>query len=245
MALTRQARIGGTGRRGAETPLPYGEAAAEAIWALRLALVGWVRILESDGQPFGPTCRRRCEHGSCVWITTRSLPDDTLPAMAHWLAHRVPDIRRHPAGGEAVDELVDSVRQARRVIDRGADLVYCGPCIHADEDGRTCMTDLYARPDAQVVQCRCGAVTDVRDHRAWLLRKAEDVLGTPAEIARALTRLDRPVTPERIRQWGQRNRIIPRARNARDHPLYRIGDVLVLLKDLDAANLVTPDLPRL
>ncbi|GIH98105.1 hypothetical protein [Planobispora takensis] len=228
-ALARQARLGGVGRRGAETPLPYGEASAEAIWVLRTALVGWVRILEAEDQPFGPTCPGRCEHGSCTWVTTQTLPDDTLPSMASWLARRVQGIRWHPAGGEAVDELIDAVRQARRAIDRRADLVYCGPCGSPDEDGQTCMADLYARPDAPVVRCRCGAAIDVHDRRMWLLRQAEEALGTAAEIARALTRLDQPVTPERIRQWNRRDRLIPRDHDARGHPLYRVGDVLALL----------------
>lgn len=233
-ALARQARLGGGGRRGAETPLAYGEAAAEAIAVLRSALVSWVRILDRHDLPFGPACPGRCEHGSCVWITTRILPDDTVPAMADWLARRVTDIRRHPVGGEAVDELVDAIHQARRAIDRGAELVYCGPCGQRGKDGRTCMTDLYARPGARLVQCRCGAITDVQARRTWLLREAESVLGTATEIAQALTRLDRPVTPERIRQWDHRDRLIPRGHNSRGHPLYRIGDVLDLLHDLDA-----------
>ncbi|WP_433382765.1 hypothetical protein [Streptosporangium sp. CA-115845] len=240
-ALARQARLGGgTGRRGAETPLAYGAAAAEAIAVLRSALVGWVRTLDRHDQPIGPACPRRCEHGSCVWITTRILPKNTLPAMADWLARRVTDIRRHPAGGEAVDELIDAVHQARRAINRGADLVYCGPCGHRGDDGRICMSDLYAVPHARVVQCRCGAITDVPSRRAWLLGQAESVLGTAAEIARALTRLEQPVTPERIRQWAQRDRLSARGHDHRGHPLYRIGDVLALLDGLDAAHLEGP-----
>ncbi|MBB2909304.1 hypothetical protein FHS43_000550 [Streptosporangium becharense] len=245
-ALARQARLGGGGRRGAETPLGYGEAAAEAIAVLRSALAGWVRVLDRHGQPVGPACPSRCGHGSCAWITTRILPKNTLPAMAAWLADRIPDLRRHPAGGEAVDELGAAIRHARNAIDRGrgAELVYCGPCSHRGDDGRTCMTDLYARPGARLVQCRCGAITDVRARRAWLLREAEGVLGTAAEIARALTRLDRPVTPERVRQWAQRGLLLSRGRGDHHHPLYRVGDVLALLEGLEAVDLAGPACAR-
>ncbi|MFF4779423.1 hypothetical protein ACFY05_42070 [Microtetraspora fusca] len=239
-ALARQASLGTAGGRSSETPLPYGEAAAEATSVLRNTLTGWVRILDDDGRLIGPSCppagakneRPACAHPSCQLIIVRAFPDDTLPAMASWLAARIDAIRHHPAGAEAVDELLAAVRQARQAIDRPADRVYCGPCGAKQDDGSRCMIDLYARPDTGVVQCRCGAVWDVWLRRDWLLAEVEDVLGTATEIARAVTGLGHEVTPERIWQWAHRGRLIVRGavrRGARELPVYRVGDVLDLV----------------
>ena len=49
-AVSRQARFGGGGRRGAETALPYDERASAAAGALRNALAGAVRVLAETGR---------------------------------------------------------------------------------------------------------------------------------------------------------------------------------------------------
>ncbi|MGI5153614.1 hypothetical protein [Microbispora sp. CA-102843] len=236
-ALARQAKLGGGGGRGgAEQPLPYGYAASEALYVLRSTLVGWVRVLEGDLRPIGPTCRTGCLHGSCRLITARNPPADTLPAMAGWLASRAETLRHMPEGPDAVDELTAAIVNAEAVVWPPGDHVYVGPCA-GEHHGAPCGADLYAPPGAAQVTCRaCGATYRVHQRRQWLLGEAEAVLGTATEIARAVTNLGRPVTPERIRQWAHRGCLLARGRDARGRPLYRVGDVL----DLAAGVLPIP-----
>ncbi|MEU8279543.1 hypothetical protein ACFYOK_29495 [Microbispora bryophytorum] len=213
-ALARQARIGnGNGGRSAESPLGYGEAASTAIWVLRTTMIAWVLLLSESGE---------------------DLPEEVLaeqlPALARWLAARTEDIRRHPHAAAAIEELTAAVHQARDAIDRPADRVYCGPCGAKTDTGTRCMVDLYARPGAGVVQCRCGTMWDIRQRRMWLMAEAENALGTATEIARAVTSLGREVTPQRIWQWASRGRLLTRGRGAQGQPLYRVGDVIDLLE---------------
>lgn len=216
-ALARQARMGGTGARSAEAPLGYGEAAATAIWILRTTMVAWILLLSEDSDYLPP-----------------GVLDEQLPALAWWLRASVEDIRRHPDAAAAIDELTAAVRQARNVVYGPTHRVYCGQC-GADASDGPCPVDLYAHPDAGVVQCPCGAVWDVQRRRDWLLVQAEKMLGTATEIARAVTGLGREVTPERIWQWASRGRLLARGRGPRGQPLYRVGDVLDLLDAAVAA----------
>jgi len=212
VALARQAKLGGGGggRHGDEQPLAFGYAASEAIWVLRSALVGWVRVLLEDLPGHHP-------------------PADTLPGMADWLARRVETLRHMPEGPEAVDELTAAVRQAEAAVAPLGDRVYVGPCAGELDGGSPCGEGLYAAPESTLTACRaCGAVYVVPQRRAWLLEAAEDVLGTATEIARAVTNLGRPVTAERIRKWAHRGCLLARGRDARGRPVYRVGDVLDL-----------------
>ncbi|MBB5137589.1 hypothetical protein HNP84_007341 [Thermocatellispora tengchongensis] len=241
MAITRQERLGaGTGGRpGRETPIPFGVAASEVAWALRTTLVSWVLVMldEEQPRPRGATCGRTgCGHPSCGWIRNpRRPPEETLPAMAEWLASRAEAIRRHPHGAAGVDEILDAIRRAQAVTTRGADLLYCGPCGAWTMQGE-CEMHLYARAGAGRVQCRCGAIWDVAQRRDRLLRAAWRTLASATEIARALTSLDHPITPERIWQWAHRGRLTVRGyrrEGRRLIPLYRVGEVMTLLEGLD------------
>lgn len=50
LTLSRQAASGQrVGPRGSEKPLPYDTGASDALSALRVALVGWVRVLAEEG----------------------------------------------------------------------------------------------------------------------------------------------------------------------------------------------------
>ncbi|NJP27085.1 hypothetical protein FLW53_23370 [Microbispora sp. SCL1-1] len=218
-ALARQAKLGGSGgRHGDEQPLAFGYAASEAIWVLRNTLTGWVRVLLDDLAHHHP-------------------PADTLPAMAEWLAYRTETLRHLPEGPEAVDELTAAVRHAEAAVAPLGDRVYVGPCAGELDGGAPCGADLYAAPGAAWVTCKaCGAHYRVHQRREWLLDAAEDVLETATEIARAVTSLGRPVTPERIRQWAHRGQLHARGtqRDGRGRwvPLYRVGDVLDLVADV-------------
>lgn len=241
LALTRQARLGTPGGgRGGETALPWDQRARDARDVLRSALVGWVRALQADAdeERSGPVCRA-CEHPSCAWIDATHAPADTLPALARWLTRHRRALLAHPAVEEAVDELVDAMRQARRAIDRPPGTWYAGPCGVDD-----CAADLYAHHGARTIRCRrCEATHDVAARETWLMGQVRDRLGTATEIARALNGFNPGLTPEMIRGYAGRLRLLPFGVDDLGRPLYRIGDVRDLLDGLPPRPLYGPTCP--
>lgn len=100
-----------------------------------------------------------------------------------------------------------------------------------------CGAELYARPRATDVTCRrCRYVWPVNELRSYLLTAAEDRLATAVECSRAVSQLgEQPVTADRIYRWRDRGRLEERGRTDDGHPLYRVGDVLEILRqDEDA-----------
>lgn len=216
-SLARQTALGRReGGRSAETPLSFNYDAAEALYVLRTALVGWVRVaVEEDG---------------ARW------PADTLDGMAALLLSRLGWLRTHPAGAEAVDEITTAVTLARRTVDRPGDHLFAGVCGSVPLDGpdETCPEVLYARPGAYEVTCRrCSTVHDVEPRRAELLKLAEDQLANAHDLAAGVSNLGAEVTADRIRQWAHRGRLVQRGvervGDKRTRPLYLVRDVLDLL----------------
>lgn len=124
--------------------------------------------------------------------------------------------------------------RAQRVIDRPPERIYAGPC-------GLCGADLYALGGVTEVTCQvCGTAEDVARRRAFLLSKVDDQLATATETARALTSLDLPVTPERLRQWKHRGRLVTRGHGPTGHPLYRVGDVIELLVETATGTRTPP-----
>lgn len=249
IALTRQTRFGGDGgvltlapddvdpeigltiRR---TPLPWDQRARTAADILKSALMGWHRVLsEGARRVYGPLCAD-CVHPSCEWADLDREVPDTLTGLSTWLLRHHVRLMRHPAVAEAVDELTDAIRQARRAIDRPAGTWYAGPCVADTEEGE-CGADLYARHGADTITCTCGARYDTGKRQAWLLDKADDHLGTATEIARALNALHSDLTPSKVRGMAHRGRILARGRDPLGRPTYRVGDVLDLLAGVDIA----------
>jgi hypothetical protein len=211
LAITRQTQFGtkGGGGRSTETPVAFDQRASAAAAHLKGVLVGWARVIAEE--------------------TGADLPADDLARIAAWLRPRVGWLRHHVAGAEAWDEILQAVKEARHVCDRPAETLYAGPC--------DCGEDLYARLEAEYVTCRSDAhddpvVWEVQARRRWLLQSAEDVLATTTDISRALTRYQQPVTPEAIRGYVHRGKLIARGKRLegkREIPVYRLGDVLDIL----------------
>ncbi|WP_133061536.1 hypothetical protein [Streptosporangium minutum] len=230
LALTRQTRMGGGGRRGAETPMPWDERAREAGFILKSALVGWARMLSAGVQTLqGPLCGQACEHMTCEYASLGRGPADDMAAIARWLIWHSKALLRREAAAEAVEELTEAVRQARKAVDRPADQVYAGPC---DE----CGSDMYARPDAVMVACPVCVDDDgqrlryrVKDRQLWMLGAVEDLELPAPDVARALTTLVRPIAPALLYTWVSRKKLIPRTTDARGRALFRVGDVLELM----------------
>lgn len=222
VTLSRQSAVGHrVGSRSAGAPLPYDTRASAVAHNLRNTLQTWVRLVADE-----------------KYSDSRILPADTVSAMAGWLVSEVEYLRHHEAAVEAVTEITAAVDDARRIVDRPADRVFVGVC-SAVHNGISCTESLYARPSAHEVRCRtCGATHEVAARREVLKAAVDDVLATPAEIARAVVWLGDHVRPNQITRWVQAGRLVARAHyptESGQRPLYRIGDVLDLLLATRAA----------
>lgn len=148
-------------------------------------------------------------------------PADSITGMALHLLRNVSRLRQHPDAGIAVHEITRAATRAQRAIDRPPDLAYLGTC-------ETCHTGIYATPYASWAACACGAKYEVAARRTQLLILAQDILGTAAEISRALTSLGRPVTPSAITRWVQAGRLTYRGHDSTGRRLLRLGDIAEL-----------------
>ena len=181
----------------------------------------------AEGPLKGPRCPAQARH----------LEAFTAPAV-EWLADQVDVARR-------LEDFPELLNRLRRATGRGWALVdqppglgwFAGECDAELEDdevpGTTvlCGRKLYARLDEGTVRCpACRTVHDVTLRRRRLLDAAEDVLMTATEAARALTALEHPVTPERVRKWKSREQLAVSGYTLEGRPRYRLGDVLALLR---------------
>jgi hypothetical protein len=245
ITLSKQARIGGGGKGGlARERIPINTGAMVAADNLGNTLTTWARDVSGEtwrpkrptivvkhvagARPFVGPIHDQCEHPSCermrtIWIAP--VPSVLNQVAAYLLSH-IPEIRRHPAVIELVDEITDAIRQARRAVDRPADRIFVGPCMaeNPDDEGRqvTCLEDLYARPQASEVRCKvCGTDHPVAERRSWLLEQARDRLFTVREAAQMMGDVGGiKVTEASIRGYIHRGRIV-----------YHTG-TLILLGDL-------------
>jgi hypothetical protein len=208
-----------------ERPLMLDERASDTAGELKAVLSKWARVIHRDTHPtiYGPACRF-CRHSSCHEIN-RDFPVDTLAGIAAWLRRRVRWIAGHPDAAKAYEEICGAVRAARVAVDRPEDRVYVGIC---DEDG--CGRGLYARLGDRWAVCRAEEHEEplmwpVDARREWLLQQAVDFVGTTTEVAAALSRYARPVTPAVIRGLDYRGAITPIV-DPQGRKKWRLGDVL-------------------
>ncbi|MFB4280833.1 hypothetical protein ACBJ59_36475 [Nonomuraea sp. MTCD27] len=232
MAISRQARVtgGGVGGRSPEKPLPWNERASEAAEHLAVMLLGWARVLVGTVQQLqGPTCAS-CTHPSCSYADLGREPHRDPAHVASWLHRHAGALIAHPAGPDAVEEILLAVRNARYATDSPPrDLIYAGPC-------DACDADLYARPDASRVACRwCRddegdrLVYEVHARRQWMLNALEDRQLTAPAIARALTSLIRPIKPALLHTWISRRKLQPAGLDDLNRMVFRVGDVIDLM----------------
>jgi hypothetical protein len=221
VTLSRQAKIGSAGKSGkgwAREKLPIHIGAVEAADVLANTLTTWARDV-TEGRNW-------------VWVAGNRAPADQ---SARALLACIPEIRRHPAVVELVDEITDAIRQARHAVDRPADRVYFGACYSEtpDEDGRliTCVEEIWASPAATEVTCRvCATEWEIAERRAWLLKRAEDMIVTVPEASSYLGEVGHiTVTQDRIRGYIRRDKIAYRA--PVEARRFRLGDLLAVVLD--------------
>jgi hypothetical protein len=156
-------------------------------------------------------------------------PRNTVESESGWLLAAVPWFRVHPDGAVLAAELASLHARVLEAVDRPPDMVYLGVC-SAVLRGGECPEDIYSEWGEAYVRCRrCRTDHDVQARRDMLLSVIADQLATGPDIARGLSGLDMAVTPERIRQWKHRKRIVVRAPNHHGDPMYRVGDVIDLV----------------
>jgi hypothetical protein len=219
----------GAGSRSANTPLPWDDRASRRVRALERLLDRWAwTVADARGITgiYGLDWPRTGAAGAATFLLDH----------IDWLCH-------HQQGVTAWRVLTAAIDSAWSIIDRPETVWYAGPCtapVPDDLDGY-CATDLYAKPDGPIVTCRtCGTHYDVKERRGWLLTASENYLADGAFIARALSSqlVDVPVTPERIRKWHSRGRIVAHGydNHRPPRPLFRIGDILDRLGEDVAAR---------
>lgn len=228
---TRMSAPAGGGTRGDEHPLPWSEQASEAAAILQSMLIGWARLISRPvaAPPYGPLCSTpdQCGHQPCIVVDFGRVPHHAPAQSARWLRRHLRMLTRHSRAAEAVYDLVEAVRHVCIVIDAPErDRVYAGPC-------RGCGADLYALPGAATVTCHQCYDEDghrishgVAAQRQHMLAALPDLVLPAAALARALTSLDLPVTPERIYTWVRRGRIHPCGTDSSGHATYRVHDVI-------------------
>jgi hypothetical protein len=237
-------RLSAGGRRtDTEAPLPLKLAAAADHDAAVSTLLTWARhIHEQSGREL-PTVRTApCPHASCAQRRAGRIqgprcegqaPEHPVAVLAAWLVGQVDWLRYRPEADEAFDEITYACRLAERVVDRQPERWYAGPC---GADG--CEAELYPPAGAKVIRCPdCGTEHDAQDRRDWLLDEAEDQLAGASWIAATLTSLGRTVRADTVRQWAERERLIPHGHDANGRPLYRLSEVRELVDEAEARAL--------
>lgn len=230
ITATRQYRLGDLGpARSAEHPLPYHPDASDALWCLANVTGTWAVHVALD--------RGYATFNTATWsLRTGQGVARVAVLAAKWLTERLSLVRMCPEVGDAVDELRDAVRTARRAVNREPALVYAGTCPSCSTDERP--AHLYAAANERgeairdVVACRlCGEQWSYMATRDAMRADVLDQLGTAAEIARALPALyGVTVNVTRVRKWASRGRIEVREHSPTGRPRYRIGDVFELLQ---------------
>lgn len=225
----------------AAAPSPVDFGAAQAADDVRHTITKWATMLELERFPRPPRCpHRSCRdraipvHGPlCAQGATRADVDATHADAALWLADRMDTARTMPWAAQLVDDLARATGRGWAKVDRPADRWLAGHCEAQLQDATgnwaTCGEALYARITETEIACpRCRTKVDVSDRREQMIRQSADFLVTATEAARALTSIDREVTPQRIWLWTHRGlvqAVDTRPQGGRQVPVYRLGDL--------------------
>lgn len=163
---------------------------------------------------------------------------DPLAEACSWLGGQM-EWARHAVDGtepyamRALDEIAESARQIRHLVDGPAAQKYLGPCgaeVEVEDDFDytmllqfTCDGDVYGRAGGDKGRCRtCGAEVDTGERLIWLDDVRRDWLYYASEIADAY-----PIKAMTIRAWLSRGLLV--AHGDRDgRPLLKLGEVLDL-----------------
>ena len=177
---------------------------------------------EDDGNDAGLAHTRSPVNWGAVAVR-----DALLVELALW-GDDINEIRRHPKAAEIVAGIGMVVKNAYQAIDRMRERQYLGVCMY-EEDGAICHAEVWAGPGAREVTCtQCEVTHPVAERRAWLMKKAKDVLATVKEASSYMGEVGHiHVTEASIRGYIHRKRISYRPNSN----LIRIGDLLAVVMD--------------
>lgn len=205
LTLARQnATSGHNTTRRTETPLPYSQAASDALSALHGCLASWLTLAHDEHQPI-----TRLSEPTTRTISRQLLTLDILG----WPHH-------HDAAPDYITELATHTRRLWQVIDARPAPEYTGPC-------PTCTTDLYVRKGSAAAACHeCGTITPIEELHARIIDAANARTWTVTEAARILRNAGyATLDPREVARWTRRGRITPVAHTPAGHPLYRLADL--------------------
>jgi hypothetical protein len=198
--------------RSTDHSISFNERASDAKTALCNTVVGWTKLFAEDNPHL-------------IFDVT------TIEQAARWMAGFPNLLAGHPAAVEMHDELRVRVRDARRAIDRPADLVHVGVCGGWNEaENKRCKVNLFAIVGHIEVTCReCGTSFCVGDRQRDLLLKLRSQVVTAKQAEKALKPFfGRTLSVKTLRTWINRKVIENRAGEGQE-PRVLVADVLNLL----------------
>lgn len=272
----RQARFStGKGSRNAETALPWDERASSRVSDdVHNVVLRWARtVLEHAPEAaqlraylvqceldvraaYAASRRRQAMAAQGAMNAHRMVTPSSTVAAALLLLERLDWLRCQPFAGDAFRELHKTITHVVHVVDRPADAAFAGLCPKGydpdDRDAQACAAPLYGPRGAKQITCPdCKTLWQPDQLVPYFNEIAKEWLATATEISRALPAFgdDLRATPERIRKWKQRGRLVARGRvvvgerslpdgstEPIAHPTYRVGDVQELLCEDAAAQ---------
>lgn len=153
-----------------------------------------------------------------------------IALYAKWIDRHLIDLALTDQAMQAMDEITDAWKRAKRAIDRPADKEFAGLC-QSDVEGLTC-DGVYVKPKADTFKCRtCDVVCDVAKMQEQMTEeiKGRQYLGT--ELGTALTLLTGDtVAYSRIRNWINRKKLTPSSVDRYGRKLYRLNEALDVLE---------------
>jgi hypothetical protein len=155
----------------------------------------------------------------------------TAVSAADALLEHIPEIRRHGAVTDLIEEISKVIDKGRKIIDRPQDLRYVGPCLAPTEQS-PCSNDLYAAPGTKDVRCdKCGTKHEVADRPRELLEQSEDYIVTVREASQYIGYFGgTAVNQKTIRTWIDRKLLATRPGPTEERHI-RLGDLYALLAD--------------
>jgi hypothetical protein len=199
--------------------ISFNERASDAKSALCNTVVGWTKLFAEDNPHL-------------------IFDVSTIEQAARWMAGFPNLLAGHPAAVEMHDELRLRVRDARRAIDRPADVVHVGECGGWNEvENKKCTVNLFAVLGHIEVTCRaCETTFCVGDRQRDLLLKLRTQVVTARQAEKALKPFfGRMLNVKTLRTWINRQVIKNRAKEG-EEPKVLVADVLDLLNGRGSAG---------
>lgn len=161
-----------------------------------------------------------------------------LLGQMEWLRHASDD-QEGPYAVAVFDEIGESARRIRRLVDGPAAQKYLGPCGAPAQvetttlgelaegrrtyvDGQRCDGDVRARDGAQFGRCRtCGAEWSTAERKAWLDAEVRASSFRASEIEEAYG-----ISADLLRVWAHRGLVQVHDRDFLGRARYMLGEVL-------------------